>query len=248
MGRFVLVGLVAGFASGMFGVGGGIIMVPLLVLVAHLDQRQASATSLFAIVPTALVGAIRYWTMGQIAWWPVVLITLGGVVGSHFGAKLMHRLRIKTLTWGFIGLQVVMLLTMILIEPTRAARVELGLVAAAGLVALGLVMGLCAGLFGVGGGIVAVPVLVGLFGAGDLLARGTSLLVMVPTAITGTVSNLRKGLVNVPAALATGIAATCSSLLGVQAAAAVQPRVGSIAFAALIAVSAVQLARKNLRR
>jgi len=248
MWRFVAVGLVAGFASGMFGVGGGIVMVPLLVLAVHLDQRQASATSLFAIVPTALVGALRYWTMGQIAWWPAALIALGGVVGSLVGARLMHRLPIKSLTWGFIGLQLLMLLSMVLVEPARAARVELGPLSAAGLVSLGLVMGLCAGLFGVGGGIVAVPVLVGLFGAGDLLARGTSLLVMVPTAISGTASNLRRGLVNWPAALATGLSATCSSLLGVQAAAAVPPRAGSIAFAALLAVSAVQLTRKNLRR
>lgn len=248
MGRFVAIGLVAGFASGMFGVGGGIVMVPLLVLVAHLDQRQASATSLFAIVPTALVGAMRYWTMGEIAWGPAVLIALGGVAGSLIGARIMRRLPIKHLTWGFIGLQLVMVLTMVLFEPTRAARVEMGLVAAMGLFGLGLVMGLCAGLFGVGGGIVAVPVLVGLFGAGDLLARGTSLLVMVPTAISGTVSNLRNGLVNVPAALATGLCATASSLVGVQAAAAVPPRAGSIAFAALLVVSAIQLSRKNLRR
>ncbi|MCL1898116.1 MAG: sulfite exporter TauE/SafE family protein, partial [Micrococcales bacterium] len=209
-------------------------------------QRQAAATSLFAIVPTALVGAARYWMLGQVAWWPVLLVGAGAVAGSWAGARLLQRWPIFALTWGFIGLQVVMAAAMVLFVPVRGAEVALGLWAGAGLVVLGLVMGLCSGLFGVGGGMVAVPVLIALFGMGDLMARGVSLLVIVPTAAAGTLVNLRHGVVKLAPALVIGLSAMGASLLGVQAAAAVAPRVGSIAFALLLLVSAVQLARKTL--
>ncbi|MCL2803811.1 MAG: sulfite exporter TauE/SafE family protein [Micrococcales bacterium] len=248
MARFVAVGLVAGFISGMFGVGGGLIMVPLLILVAHLDQRQASATSLFAIVPTATVGAIGYAVKAEVAWLPALLVAVGGMGGSLLGARLLRRIAVKKVTWGFVGLQVATALVMLFYVPQRAASLGTGPGIWIGLVALGLVMGLCAGLFGVGGGIIAVPALMGIFGAGDLLARGTSLVVMVPTAITGTVSNWRHGLVQVPAALATGLSAMASSWAGTWAAAAVSPKVGNLAFAGILAIGAWQLSRKNLRR
>ena len=56
----VLIGGIGGLLSGAFGVGGGIVMVPLLIVLARLDQRHASATSLVAIVPAAAAGAISY--------------------------------------------------------------------------------------------------------------------------------------------------------------------------------------------
>ena len=145
-------------------------------------------------------------------------------------------------------MQLAVVLSLLLVVPVRGAQVEVNWWIGAGLVALGLAMGLCAGLFGVGGGIVAVPVLIVLFGTGDLMARGISLLAMMPTALSGTIANLRQGLVRIPVALTTGFSAMAASLLGVQAAAAVPPRAGSIAFAGLVVVSAVQLIRKTLRQ
>ena len=69
--RFIItclaVGLAAGLLSGLFGVGGGTVIVPLLVLILGFDQRLASGTSLAAIVPTASVGVISYATTGSVA-------------------------------------------------------------------------------------------------------------------------------------------------------------------------------------
>ena len=59
-------GAMGGLLAGMFGVGGGILMVPLLMLWARMDQRQAAATSLVAIVPTAIAGATTYGIAGEI--------------------------------------------------------------------------------------------------------------------------------------------------------------------------------------
>nr|WP_231556429.1 sulfite exporter TauE/SafE family protein [Cryobacterium sp. MLB-32] len=62
----VIIGLIGGLLSGAFGVGGGIIMVPLLISFVHMDQRRAAATSLVAIIPTALVGSIAYFVNDEI--------------------------------------------------------------------------------------------------------------------------------------------------------------------------------------
>ena len=61
-----MIGLVGGLLSGAFGVGGGILMVPLLITFAGMDQRRASAASLAAIVPTAVVGSITYLANGEV--------------------------------------------------------------------------------------------------------------------------------------------------------------------------------------
>ncbi|HMS38540.1 MAG TPA: sulfite exporter TauE/SafE family protein, partial [Arachnia sp.] len=74
---YVVVGLASGLMSGLFGVGGGTVIVPLLVLLAAFDQRLASGTSLAAIVPTAVIGVVSYAIMGEVSWGAAGL--LGGV-------------------------------------------------------------------------------------------------------------------------------------------------------------------------
>ena len=92
----------------------------------------------------------------------------------------------------FIGLLVLVAVRMFTAVPSRGDELPLTAPTVLLLLVVGLVMGLTAGLFGVGGGIVVVPALVVLVGVGDLLAKGTSLLVMVPTTIAGTVANARR--------------------------------------------------------
>ena len=64
----VAIGVVAGLLSGLFGVGGGVVVVPALMAFAHMDQRRASATSLVAIAPAAVVGAATYAVQGEVHW------------------------------------------------------------------------------------------------------------------------------------------------------------------------------------
>ena len=116
-----------------------------------------------------------------------------------------------------------------------------------GLLALGLVTGVLSGLFGIGGGIVVVPVLIAVFGVSDLVAKGTSLLVIVPTAITGTVSNVRAGLVRVRDGLAVGLPAAAASAGGALLAGLLSPRSSAVLFGALLLVFAAQMVRRALR-
>jgi uncharacterized protein len=85
------IGLVAGIMSGLLGVGGGIVMVPLLVLVARLRPQEAHATSLAAIVPIATVGAARFAIAGTIDYTVAALLGAGSLVGAPIGARLLAR-------------------------------------------------------------------------------------------------------------------------------------------------------------
>ena len=192
------VGAAGGVLSGLLGVGGGLLMVPLLITLAGMDHRKASATSLVAIAPAALAGSINYLARGQADLRLAAIVTVGGMAGSWLGASLLRRTPVGVLRWLFIGFLLLVATRMLLVEPTRAADLALDGPAMAMLLGVGVLMGLTAGMFGVGGGVVVVPALV-LLGVSDLLARGVSLLVIVPTASVGTLSNLRARIVDLPA-------------------------------------------------
>ncbi|MGW9630266.1 sulfite exporter TauE/SafE family protein [Agromyces sp. NPDC055520] len=246
--RLAVVGAIGGLLSGAFGVGGGIVMVPLLVTFAGMDQRRASATSLAAIVPTAIVGSIAYFASGEVAVIPALFVAAGGIIGSWIGARLLRRLPLGWLRWMFIALIVAVAVRMLLDVPERAAAgLELDAPTIVGMVALGFVVGVASGLFGIGGGLVMVPAFIILFGMSDLVAKGTSLAVMIPTAISGTVTNARGGVVDLRAGLIAGVAATIASFGGVAIAHLMSPEVSTWLFSALIVIAAVQLSVRAVR-
>jgi uncharacterized membrane protein YfcA len=231
----------------MFGVGGGIVMVPLLIWLGRLDQRRAAATSLAAIIPTALVGAAGYGFNGRLEIGPAAVIAAGAMAGAWAGARLLRTIKLATLNWVFVGLIAATAVAMAFFQPQRGPAPAMGAAAWAGLAALGLAMGLAAGLFGIGGGIIAVPALMAIFGFSDLAARGTSLLVMVPSAVAGSITNHQGGLVAWRPAMATGLTAAAAALAGGGLAVLIAPRAGNLLFAGLLAVTAVQLSIRAAR-
>jgi uncharacterized protein len=244
----ILVGVLGGILSGLFGVGGGIVMVPLLMTLAGMDQRRASATSLAAIVPTSIVGAISYGVAGHVDVLAAVIIAAGGIVGSLIGARLLRILPIRWLRWLFIALLVIVAIRLFFEVPGRGTGIEYTWPAILGLVALGLVMGVASGLFGIGGGVIVVPVLVALFGASDLLAKGTSLLALLPAAATGTVANTRAHLVSLRDGLLVGVPAALASFAGSALAFLLPPQLSTILFAILILAAVAQMVVRALRR
>lgn len=86
------IGILGGLASGFFGVGGGLIFVPLLILLRGADPHVAIGTSLAAIVPTAIVGAYRHFGAGFIDWKTALLLILFAAMGAWIGAGLSIRL------------------------------------------------------------------------------------------------------------------------------------------------------------
>lgn len=233
--------------SGLFGVGGGTVIVPLLVLILRFDQRLAAGTSLGAIVATAAVGVISYAMHDAVAWIPALILAAGAVVGAQIGTWLLPRLPITALRWGFIGFLAFVIVMLFVIVPSREAQLELTVWTVVGLVGLGLVTGVLAGLLGVGGGIIVVPALMMGFGASDLVAKGTSLLMMIPTAISGTIGNIRRGNIDLVAAALIGVAACTTTALGAWIATLVDPFTGNVLFAIFLTFIAGQMAYKTIR-
>jgi uncharacterized membrane protein YfcA len=240
------IGAIGGLFAGLFGVGGGFIMVPLMMAWLRFDQRRAAATSLLAIIPPALLSAALYGARGEIDLIAAAIIAVGAIAGTPLGALLLRRISLTWLKWLFIAGLLASALRLIIVAPVREGVIDYGIVAVLGLIALGLLMGVIAGLLGVGGGIVAVPVLIALFGMGDLLAKGTSLLAMVPGAIAGTVPNLRARLVDWRDAVMMGLTAAAMSLVGVWLAFLIPPQVSGWLFAALLLGVIVQMALRKV--
>ncbi|MDZ7957743.1 MAG: sulfite exporter TauE/SafE family protein [Aulosira sp. DedQUE10] len=90
--QLLLIGLVAGVAGGMFGIGGGAIMVPAMVLLMGMDQKFATGTSIAAqILPIGILGAAVYYRNGQLNVKYAVIIAVGLVVGNLFGALFANQ-------------------------------------------------------------------------------------------------------------------------------------------------------------
>ena len=104
--RLVLIGVAAGFFGALFGVGGGIIMVPLLIAAAGFTARPAMATSLAAIGLIALEGVIFYGVLGDLKPGAAALVGIPAAVGALAGSTLQQRIHHHTLSLGFAALLV----------------------------------------------------------------------------------------------------------------------------------------------
>ena len=108
------VGLLAGALSGLLGVGGGVVMVPLMVAVARLSQHYAHATSLAAILPIAAVAAARFGIDEEIHYGIAALLALGSLAGAPLGARAMAAISEATLKIAFGVLVVSVGMSMVL--------------------------------------------------------------------------------------------------------------------------------------
>jgi uncharacterized membrane protein YfcA len=102
--RLVGIGLVAGFFSALFGVGGGVVIVPLLLLVCRWDARNATATSLAAIGVTAVSGVVSYAFHGNVDVKYAALVGVPAAFGAVGGSTLQQRLRTRTIELLFAAL------------------------------------------------------------------------------------------------------------------------------------------------
>lgn len=235
----IVVGMLVGVLSGMFGIGGGTVIVPALVWLG-LSQRNAAATSMLAIVPTAISGVVSYAAGGNVDWLAAALLFCGMFVGGQVGSWLLSRLPELVLRWIFVAFLVFVVINQVSFVPSRDHQIVMTVVTGIGLALLGVVIGTLAGLLGIGGGALAVPSLSMLFGVSDLVARGTSLLAMFPNSITTSAANLKRRLAHVKTALIIGVTAAATAPLGTWIAGEVSPRVGAIMFACYLCVLLVR--------
>jgi uncharacterized membrane protein YfcA len=233
--RVVLIGLAAGLLGGMFGVGGGLLIVPALVLVLGFEQRLAHGTSLAAILPIALASLVTYWTVGNVDWPAALWLSLGALGGAVAGTKLLQILPHRTLALGFTA---VLAITAIRLFFTTEAigRQDLTLASMAGLVIVGALSGILAGLLGVGGGVIMVPAMIVLFGIEPVVAKGTSVAVIIPTALMGTWRNRTHSNADLKVGAVIGTCGMISAVAGGLIADQMSPAVSNALFAGLLIV------------
>lgn len=97
----VLIGLLAGFVSGFFSTGGGMILVPAFMYLLEMPSKKARGTSVFCILPMVLTSSIFYYKSNYIDWKIGVLCAIGGAIGGYIGAKLLKKLPEKVLKIAF---------------------------------------------------------------------------------------------------------------------------------------------------
>jgi uncharacterized membrane protein YfcA len=245
----VAAGLVGGLVAGLFGVGGGVVLVPIMVLLLRRPQHVAHATSLVAIVVPAAVGAVRFAAAGEVAWAGAAAVAVGAVGGVQLGAALLSRVTARWLRLLFAALLALAALRLLLggegggtdlpaIEPGAGSFLLHAL--------LGLAIGAVSALLGIGGGTLLVPALVVLLGYGQHLAEGTSLATVVPTALLGAAANARHGYTDWWLGWRLGAGGLVGVLAGAELALSLPGPVLARAFGVLLAVVAgVLVARTN---
>lgn len=248
----IAVGFAAGYLSGQFGIGGGLVTTPAIRLLLGYPELIAVGTPLPVIIPTALAGAISYWRKGLIDVRTGVAVGLVGGVFSVIGARATTLVGGSTVLVVTAVLICYMSIDMALLalrpehpEHVRAARAERR-ASWLWIAGLGAVAGLYSGFLGLGGGFVVVPALIRSFGFPAKRAIGTSLVTVSLLAIPGTVTHYLLGNVDPGLALALTVGVVPGALLGAKVTHLAREKTVRVGFALLLLVVGVTLAASEL--
>jgi uncharacterized membrane protein YfcA len=200
----LLIGFLAGVFGGLVGLGGGVIMIPLMVGFLKLDQHRAHGTSLVALVFTGIAGAVSYGMKDAVDMTASGLLAATAIITARAGARFAHTLQEWKLKRSFGGFLIFVSL-LLLARPylPQLAGLEGGWQKITILLLTGVFTGFLSGMMGVGGGTIMVPAMVLLAGFGQHLAQGSSLLAMVPAGGVGAYTHWKLG--NVRTALLAGL-------------------------------------------
>lgn len=244
-------GLGGGFFSGLTGVGGGAIMVPLMTGVLRMRQHTAHGTSLVVIIFAAAASALVYQVRDGVNWGLVGVLLPASLVGAYVGARLVQFLpamRLRQLFGAFVfvvGLRLLVVQSVdAIFDVHGAAEALLG-------GGIGLLGGVLSGALGVGGGAIFVPALVLLLGVDQHEAQGVSLCVIVGAAITGALTHARHGSMDTAAAKWIAPLAVPAGIGGALVASWLDGDVLQRIFAVVLVLVGTQMfatATRNLRR
>jgi len=243
----VLIGLLAGALAGLFGVGGGVVIVPALVAWCAYDQRQAVATSFIALAPLAVAGVFGYGVHGRVDVLIAVCLAAGTMIGAWIGAALLSKAPLSFLRWLFALMALATALRLILDPGVPAGAVHHEWWRLALLVPVGVVIGIVSALTGIGGGSLMVPVMQLGFQVPAALARGTSLLVILPTSLLGGWRNLRQGNGSLRDAVWIGLSGVVATVATSQWSVVMDPALSDALFGCLLVFVAVRTVWGDLR-
>jgi len=243
IGLNVLLGLALGALGGLFGIGGGLIAIPVLGVLFGLDQQLAQGTALVMVVPNVLLAIWRYHQRNRIDFRHAAALALPSFCFAIFGAALAVSLDASRMRLAFVGFLFALAAHTLLRAFRRTAPGNgqlrqpwpwLGV--------LGAGAGALGGLFGVGGAVLATPVLTSVFGTSQVVAQGLSLSLAAPSTGVTLATYALHGQVDWMLGLPLAVGGLLSISLGVRLAHALPERLLRVLFSGFLVVSGVLLA------
>jgi uncharacterized membrane protein YfcA len=193
---FVL-GLVLAFAGGLFGIGGGVIAIPVLGLAYGMDQQLAQGTALVMVMPNVMFGFWRYRRRVGVDTRMAATLAVCAIGTTYAAAHVATRIDAGTLRTAFAGFVISLAIyyaySVVRTQRRAAPRIKL---AWGWTTIVGLAGGLLSGMFGVGGGIVAPPVLTTFFGLAQAEAQGLALALVAPGTVIALATYAHAGQVD----------------------------------------------------
>lgn len=228
----LIIGFFAGVMAGMFGLGGGAVLVPALMLFLGISQVEANGTSLVVLaLPVGIFGCLEYYRKGKLKIRVALAVGLGIAVGSWFGAGLALDLPPQTLSvlygifllymaWRYIAPRLWLLERGGKPVPSEPEETLTDLHAARTLIIcllVGLLAGVSAGMFGIGGGTIVVTGLMVFLAFDQKLANGTSLgALLLPTGLPAAYRYYAAGQVDLAVVIPIAVTLTVGALLGAR--------------------------------
>lgn len=242
----VAIGAGAGVLSGLFGVGGGFLIVPALTGILGMGQRRANGTSLAAVIPISAAAAVGYAFDGFVNGFVALLLVTGGLLGAEIGTRLLNRLPIRGIQVSFAALLLAAALRLVF-GPVTNEAMHFGLMTDIGIFVLGVITGVLSGLLGVGGGFVMVPGMVLLASMPNAMAKGTSLVAIIPTAAFATWRNVQNDNADVRLGLLIGSVGAGCSLVSARIFVNLDARLSNVLLGMLLVVLAGSVTRSASR-
>lgn len=242
---YTALGLALGALGGLFGIGGGLIAIPVLGLWFGLDQQIAQGTALVMSVPNVFLALYRYNQRNKIDLRQALPLVLMSFCFAWLGAMLAVGVDGRLIRWGFvIFLLAITLYNLIKMFISPASPVSGSRFGWPWFGVLGAVAGTTGGLFGVGGAVVAAPVLTSVFGTTQVVAQGLSLALAAPSTAVTLVTYAVHGEVNWGMGVPLAIGGLLSISWGVKMAHAMPERLLRGLYCAFLLLCAALLALK----
>jgi len=247
-GLLLLLGGFTGVLSGLLGIGGGLLMVPALTLFG-IPLVQATATSLVGVLLSSVSGSLQNLSRGELNWRVSLLLAVFGILTAQLGAWLANRLPDAGLSLAFA---VLLLITLYLMQlrlrlqrqqgttETRPSTIQIQPT-----ISIGLLAGLLSGLFGVGGGVVMVPLQMLFLGENVKAAVRTSLGAIVAIAISGLIQHGLNGNVLWIPGICLGLGGILGAQLGTRLLPRLSERIVTLLFRAFLVGLAIYMALRS---
>ncbi|MGV8921540.1 MAG: sulfite exporter TauE/SafE family protein [Pseudomonas sp.] len=241
---FVALGAAMGTLGGLFGIGGGLVAIPALGVLFGLDQQLAQGTALLMVLPNVLLALWRYNQRNRISLRNALMLIIPSFCLAWLTSLWAVRLDAHSMRIGFVVFLVILTLFNLIQMYWRKGNISPELRHPQWLWALGVGSGITGGLFGVGGGVIATPILTGVFGASQVVAQGLALALATPSTAITLVTYAVHGHVNWQMGIPLAVGGLASISWGVRLAHSLPERLLRSLFCGFLVICAVVLALK----